>query len=115
MATPTLETEDGLDAVFAALGHPTRRAIVTRLGHGDATVSELAQPFAMTLPAVSKHLVVLERAGIITRARVGRSRRCSLKTPLLESAEVWLTSRREFWTANLQSFASFVESEASND
>jgi DNA-binding transcriptional ArsR family regulator len=115
MATPTLENSDDVGAVFAALGHPARRAIVTRLGHGDATISELAEPFAMTLPAVSKHLVVLERAGIITRARVGRSRRCTLTTPALESAETWLTSRREFWAANLQSFASFVEGEASND
>ncbi len=109
MATPTAEAEANLDAVFAALGHPTRRAIVTRLGHGDATVSELAEPFEMTLPAVSKHLVVLERAGIITRARVGRSRHCSLQTPMLESAEAWLTSHRAFWSANLESFASFIE------
>lgn len=109
MATPTREPTVDLDAVFAALGHPARRAIVTRLGRGDATVSELAEPFEMTLPAVSKHLVVLERAQIITRERVGRSRRCSLKTPVLESAEAWLVERREFWSENLQSFAAFIE------
>lgn len=111
MATPTLESELDLDAVFAALGHPARRAIVTRLGRGDATVSELAEPFEMTLPGVSKHLVVLERAGIITRARVGRSRQCSLQAPVLESAEAWLTSRREFWSGSLDSFATFIEND----
>lgn len=109
MATPTCEIDVDLDAVFSALGHPVRRAIVTRLGQGDATIVELAEPFDMTLPAVSKHLVVLERAKVISRTRVGRSRRCSLRTPVLESAEAWLTAHREFWTENLQSFASFIE------
>jgi len=115
MQQPSVIDESALDDVFSALGHPARRAIVTRLGRGEATVMELAKPFEMSLPAVSKHLVVLERAGVITRTRVGRSRRCRLNGAVLQTAEAWLIERREFWTANLASFADFVERQEATD
>lgn len=108
-ATPPSDAE--LDAVFAALGNTTRRAIVARLGSGDATVSELAEPFAMSLPAVSKHLGVLEDAGLIRRTRHGKTRRCSLRAPALDHAQAWLTDRRDHWTASLDKLADYIEDE----
>lgn len=107
-------TEIELDAVFAALGNRTRRSLITRLGEGDATVSELAAPYDMTLPAVSKHLLVLENAGLITRTRDGKSRRCALSKPALEQAESWLTDRRKHWTDSLDSLAAYLESDESS-
>jgi DNA-binding transcriptional ArsR family regulator len=86
-----------LDRTFAALADPTRRAILARLADGEATVTELAQPFAMTMPAVSKHLKVLERAGLITRGRTAQWRPCRLEpTPLAEAVD-WLERYRMFF------------------
>ncbi|HLU57486.1 MAG TPA: metalloregulator ArsR/SmtB family transcription factor [Pseudonocardia sp.] len=86
-----------LDAVFAALADPTRRAILARLADGEATVTELAEPFAMSLPAVSKHLKVLERAGLISRGRNAQQRPCRLvAAPLADVAE-WVLAYRRFW------------------
>jgi DNA-binding transcriptional ArsR family regulator len=86
-----------LDNTFAALADPTRRAILERLASGEATVNELAEPFEMTLPGVSKHLKVLERAGLISRGRVAQSRPCRLEaTPLREAAD-WVERYRRFW------------------
>ncbi|MEA2640076.1 MAG: hypothetical protein QOF51_1470 [Chloroflexota bacterium] len=86
-----------LDATFGALADPTRRAILARLGEGEASVTELAEPFAMSLPAISKHLKVLERAGLITRGRQAQWRPCRLEpTPLKDAAE-WLQNYRRFW------------------
>jgi DNA-binding transcriptional ArsR family regulator len=88
---------DQVSTVFAALADPTRRAILTRLATGDATVNELAEPFPMSLQAVSKHLGVLERAGLIVRTRDAQWRRCALDpTPLREVAE-WVEQYRRFW------------------
>jgi len=88
---------DQLSSIFAALADPTRRAILTRLMQGEATVTELAQPFEMSLPAVSKHLKVLERAGLITRGREAQWRPCRLEaTPLKEVAD-WMENYRRFW------------------
>ena len=88
---------DRLSDTFSALADPTRRAILARLSTGEATVGELAEPFAMTLPAVSKHLKVLERAGLITRGRQAQSRPCRLAArPLSEAAE-WIDRYRQFW------------------
>jgi DNA-binding transcriptional ArsR family regulator len=88
---------DRLSDTFSALADPTRRAILARLSTGEATVGELAEPFAMTLPAVSKHLKVLERAGLITRSRQAQSRPCRLAArPLSEAAE-WIDRYRQFW------------------
>ncbi|MEJ3748835.1 metalloregulator ArsR/SmtB family transcription factor [Actinomycetes bacterium KLBMP 9797] len=86
-----------LDATFAALADPTRRAILARLISGDATVSELAAPFAISQPAISKHLRVLERAGLVSRGRAGARRPCRLEPGPLEAAADWLANYRAFW------------------
>ena len=86
-----------LDSRFAALADPTRRAILTRLAAGEATVGELAAPFAMTQPAVSKHLRVLERAGLIARGRDAQRRPCRLEAPALRAAADWLEALRQRW------------------
>ncbi|MCO1575282.1 metalloregulator ArsR/SmtB family transcription factor [Crossiella sp. SN42] len=92
------DTEDQLSAVFAALADPTRRAILARLTEGEATVNQIAEPFAMSLPAVSKHLKVLERAGLITRGREAQWRPCRLDARPLEGATDWLERYRKFWS-----------------
>ena len=88
---------DRLNATFAALADPTRRAILARLASGEASVSELAVPFEMSLPAVSKHLKVLERAGLITRGRAAQWRPCRLEAAPLKDAADWLEEYRRFW------------------
>ncbi len=94
-------SDPGLDAVFAAVADPTRRAILARLRAGDAGVSEIAEPFAMSLNAVSKHLMVLERAGLVRRERVGREHRLSLEPAPLAGARDWLDHYRQFWEGRL--------------
>ncbi|MGA9526339.1 MAG: metalloregulator ArsR/SmtB family transcription factor [Myxococcaceae bacterium] len=89
-----------LDATFAALADPTRRAILARLSTGEASVMELAEPFEMSLPAISKHLKVLERAGLITRGREAQWRPCRLEAAPLKEASDWMASYREFWEAS---------------
>ena len=89
-----------LDAVFGALADPTRRAILARLASGEATVNELAEPCAMTQPAVSKHLKVLERAGLISRDRDAQRRPSRLEPKRLAEASAWLEQYREFWQAS---------------
>ena len=86
-----------LDATFAALADPTRRAILARLSSGDASVTELAAPFKMSLPAVSKHLKVLEHAGLISRSRDAQWRPCRLETDPLEEVAAWIEQYRRFW------------------
>jgi len=88
---------DQLSTTFAALADPTRRAILARLISGEASVTELARPFEMTLPAVSKHLKVLERAGLIARGREAQWRPCRLKAGPLRDADEWLERYRRFW------------------
>jgi len=88
---------EGLSVTFAALADPTRRAILARLASGEASVSELAAPFEMSLPAVSKHLKVLERAGLITRGRAAQWRPCRLEAAPLKDASDWLEEYRSFW------------------
>ncbi len=90
--------EDRLDATFTALADPTRRAIVARLATGDATVNDLAEPFDMTLPAISKHLKVLERCGLITRSRRAQFRPCHLERDALDAAVDWIEESRRIWT-----------------
>jgi DNA-binding transcriptional ArsR family regulator len=90
-------TEERLDAAFAALADPTRRAIVSRLARGDATVGELAAPFTMSLPAVSKHLKVLERSGLISRGRDAQFRPCHLEVEALDQTLDWITVHRRVW------------------
>jgi DNA-binding transcriptional ArsR family regulator len=89
--------DDELTLVFAALADPTRRAILERLAQGDATVNQLAEPFAMTQQAVSKHLKVLERARLISRTRTAQSRPCVLDTEHLDAAAGWITRHRKIW------------------
>ncbi len=86
-----------LDAVFGALADPTRRAILARLAHGDLSVGELCEPFAMSQPAVSRHLKVLEGAGLITRSRRATTRLSHLEAEPLKGASDWLAPYREFW------------------
>jgi len=88
---------DRLSTTFAALADPTRRAILARLTSGEAFVTELAEPFKMSLPAVSKHLKVLERAGLISRGREAQWRPCRLKADPLKDADEWLERYRRFW------------------
>lgn len=107
--------ESELDAVFAALADRTRRAIVARLAHGSATVGELAQPFAMSLPAVSKHLRVLEQAGLLKRERSGRVHHCRLDPRPLEQAGALISDYRAFWENKLAELASFIEGMADDE
>jgi DNA-binding transcriptional ArsR family regulator len=86
-----------LDATFAALADPTRRAILARLASGEASVGELGEPFAMSLPAISKHLKVLERAGLISRGRDAQRRPCRLEAAPLEEVADWIEHYRRFW------------------
>ena len=91
---------DQLSVIFAALADPTRRAILARLAEGEATVNELAAPFAMTLPAISKHLKVLERAGLISRGREAQWRPCRLEAEPLKEASEWVDRYRRFWESS---------------
>jgi DNA-binding transcriptional ArsR family regulator len=92
---------DRLSTTFAALADPTRRAILARLVAGEASVTELAEPFAMSLPAISKHLKVLERAGLIARGREAQWRPCRLEAGPLKDAAEWLERYRRFWEESL--------------
>ena len=93
--------DDALSATFGALADPTRRAILARLATGEASVMELAEPFAMSLPAISKHLKVLERAGLIARGREAQWRPCRLEAGPLKEAAGWLEQYRRFWEQSL--------------
>lgn len=92
-----LNTSDHLSSTFAALADPTRRAILARLASGEATVTQLAEPFEMTMPAVTKHLKVLERAGLITRSRAAQWRPCKIEAAPLEEASGWIEQYRAMW------------------
>ena len=94
--------EDRLDATFTALADPTRRAIVARLASGDATVNELAAPFDMTLPGISKHLKVLERCGLISRTRRAQFRPCHLEGEVLDAALSWIEENRRVWNERFE-------------
>lgn len=98
-----------LDAVFAALAHPTRRAILARLAEGDASVLELAEPFDVSQPAISKHLKVLEVAGLISRGRDAQRRPCRLEAAPLAEATEWLERYRRFWEARFQRLDGLLE------
>jgi DNA-binding transcriptional ArsR family regulator len=91
---------DQLSVVFGALADPTRRAILARLAEGPATVNEIAEPFAMTLPAISKHLKVLENAGLISRGRQAQWRPCKLEAAPMREASEWITNYRQFWESS---------------
>lgn len=99
---------DDLSTTFAALADPTRRAILARLSAGDATVGELAEPFAMSLPAISKHLTVLERAGLITKSRDGQRRHCRISVAPLQNATSWLELYRQHWEQQFDNLSSYL-------
>ena len=99
----------GLDATFAALADATRRAILTRLAEGEASVTELAEPFSMSQPAISKHLKVLERAGLISHGRDAQRRPRKLEAKPLEEARDWLENYRQFWEGNFRNLDALLE------
>jgi DNA-binding transcriptional ArsR family regulator len=100
-----------LDRLFSALSDPTRRAILARLAKGEASVGELAGPFSMSLPAISKHLRVLERAGLLERSVEGRTHRCRLQPRPLQDAVDWLAGYRVFWEDRFDALARYLEQE----
>jgi DNA-binding transcriptional ArsR family regulator len=100
---------DQLSTTFAALADPTRRAILARLADGEASVTDLAAPFAMSLPAVSKHLKVLERAGLIERSREAQWRRCRLSAGPLREVVDWIEQYRRFWEESYQRLDDYLE------
>ena len=102
-------TGDRLDATFAALADPTRRAILARLASGQASVTELAKPFAMSQPAISKHLKVLERAGLVSRGREAQRRPRRLEAKPLAEATKWLERYRRYWEGNYQRLDALLE------
>ena len=103
-----MQTQDYLNSTFSALADPTRRAILARLASGDASVSELAQPFSMSMPAISKHLKVLEKAGLITRGRDAQSRPCHLQAEPLKNASAWIDHYRVFWEQSLDRLEKYL-------
>lgn len=100
---------DGLSTTFAALADPTRRAILARLAGGETSVGELAQPFSLSLPAVSKHLKVLERAGLISRGREAQWRPCRLEAQPLKDAAGWIETYRRHWEQRLDRLEAYLQ------
>jgi DNA-binding transcriptional ArsR family regulator len=100
---------DQLDTTFAALADPTRRAILARLASGEATVTELAEPFPISLPAISRHLKVLERAGLIERGRAAQSRPCRLAPAALAEAAEWIEHTRQFWDESFDRLDAYLK------
>jgi DNA-binding transcriptional ArsR family regulator len=106
---------DNLDAMFQALADPTRRAMVERLGRGSASVSELAQPFAMSLPAVVQHLQILEASGLVRSEKVGRVRTCRMEPAALSLAEQWIDQRRSDWDSRLDRLGQYLKQHPEGD
>ncbi|HET7467583.1 MAG TPA: metalloregulator ArsR/SmtB family transcription factor [Candidatus Dormibacteraeota bacterium] len=102
-------TEDRLSVTFAALADPTRRAILARLAKGEATVTELAKPFDLSLPGVSKHLKVLQRAGLITQSRSAQWRPCRIESERLKEASEWVGEYRRFWDESFQNLETVLK------
>ncbi len=107
--------DQALDLTFSALGDSTRRAILARLTLGDASVGELAAPFEMSLPAVSKHLKVLERAGLLARDRQGRVHRCRLDPEPMRQADDWIGHYRRFWEERLDALDEYLQQLSQGD
>lgn len=106
---------DALSTTFAALADPTRRAILARLATGEASVQELAEPFEISLPAVSRHLKVLEHAGLITRGRHAQWRPCRIEAAALRTAQDWIAERRAEWERNFDRLAAYLAETAPQD
>ena len=103
-------TTDPLSTIFAALADPTRRAILERLAEGEATVNELAEPFDISLPAISRHLKVLEQAGLISRSRTAQWRPCRLEPAPLEDAAGWIAKYRDIWEGRFDRLDAYLRS-----
>ena len=103
------EVHDPLSQTLTALADPTRRAILARLTHGEASVTELAEPFAMSLPAVSKHLKVLEKPGLISRGREAQWRPCKLEPAPLQAVDAWLGDYRKMWEERLDRLDAYLK------
>jgi DNA-binding transcriptional ArsR family regulator len=103
-----LNQEDKLDLAFHALAAPVRRGIVSRLSRGPASISELAAPFAVSLPAIVQHIQILETSGLVRTKKVGRVRTCHIQPAVLKSAEDWIAKRRSTWERRLDSLAKFL-------
>jgi DNA-binding transcriptional ArsR family regulator len=101
--------QDGLSETFSALADPTRRAILARLAKGEATVNEIAEPFKISLPAISRHLKVLERAGLISRSREAQWRPCKLEPQNLRAVDGWLEAYRRFWEESFDRMAAYID------
>lgn len=104
-------SSERLNLVFAALADPTRRALVRRLERGATTVGDLASPFEMSRPAISKHLDVLEHAGLVVRVRAGRETHCSLRPTALKPVDSWIARYRQHWVHRLDALADYLENE----
>jgi DNA-binding transcriptional ArsR family regulator len=109
LVTTTLTSDIQLDAVLHALADPTRRALLARLSHGSERVTALAEPFDMALPTVSKHIRVLEAAGLIQRSVRGREHHCALSVAPLRDIDAWLAYYRPFWSETLDALADYTE------
>ena|SRR6185295_2021654 len=102
-------SEARLDQAFAALAHPIRRAIVARLAAGEATVSELARPFQVSAPAISRHMRILEEAGLLSRKKQGREHRCRLEQERMRQAQAWLERHRQLWNERLDALERYLK------
>jgi DNA-binding transcriptional ArsR family regulator len=103
---------DGLSATFAALADPTRRAILARLSGGESSVTDLARPFAMSMPAITKHLKVLQRAGLVARGRRAQWRPCALRAQPLQEATDWIAQYKKFWEESFDRLEAFLRETA---
>lgn len=106
---------DALSTTFTALADPTRRAIIARLSQGDATVSELAEPFDLSLPTVSRHIASLERAGLVRKRRRGQERTCALDTERLRDAEAWIVQYRDFFESRFDALARHISAQMTEE
>lgn len=111
----TIMSARQLDLTFAALSDPTRRAILSRLASGEATVSDLAEPFDMTLPAISKHLKVLQRAGLVLQGREAQWRPCRLEAAPLKDAAAWIEHYRRYWEESFGRLDDYLEAAQSKE
>ena len=100
---------DNLDLAFAALAHPIRRGILARLSSGEATVSELARPFRVSAPAISRHMRILEQAGLLSRRKLGREHRCRLEQRGMDRAQAWIERQRAFWNDRLDALERYLK------
>ncbi|MDX6770348.1 MAG: metalloregulator ArsR/SmtB family transcription factor [Elusimicrobiota bacterium] len=98
-----------LDLAFGALAHPIRRGILARLSTGEASVAELAKPFKVSAPAITKHMRILEDAGLLTRKKLGRTHRCRLEERRLKEAQEWLEAHRKFWNERLDALERYLK------